>query len=95
VTSGDLQPGARVDFTGFIILPLARLYYTAIFGLFSQSECEKRVNRRRHRSGRSPAFALFAVALEAPVADPHKVLAIDIDHRAHAGEAAVAGIAKG
>jgi hypothetical protein len=65
VTSGDLQPGARVDFTGFIILPLACLYYTAIFGLCGQSECEKRVNAGAIEAAAGPAFALFAVALEA------------------------------
>jgi 2-keto-4-pentenoate hydratase/2-oxohepta-3-ene-1,7-dioic acid hydratase in catechol pathway len=40
----------------------------------------------------APAFALSEVVLEAPIADPRKFLAIGMNYRAHADEAAAAGI---
>jgi 2-keto-4-pentenoate hydratase/2-oxohepta-3-ene-1,7-dioic acid hydratase in catechol pathway len=40
----------------------------------------------------APAFALSEVTLEAPIADPRKFLAIGMNYRAHADEAAAAGI---
>jgi len=40
----------------------------------------------------TPAFVLSDVALEAPIADPRKFLAIGMNYRAHADEAAAAGI---
>jgi len=39
-----------------------------------------------------PAFALSEIQLEAPIADPRKFLAIGMNYRAHADEAAAAGI---
>lgn len=40
----------------------------------------------------APTFALSAVRLEAPINDPQKFLAIGMNYRAHAEEAAAAGI---
>ena len=39
-----------------------------------------------------PALALSAVTLEAPITDPQKFLAIGMNYKAHAAEAAAAGI---
>lgn len=41
---------------------------------------------------RDPVFALDAVTLEAPIEDPRKFLAIGMNYKAHAEEAAAAGI---
>lgn len=41
---------------------------------------------------KGPAFALSTVALEAPINDPQKFLAIGMNYQAHADEAAAAGI---
>jgi len=41
----------------------------------------------------SPAYALAAVRLEAPINDPQKFLAIGMNYKAHAEEAAAAGVA--
>ncbi|NTH15030.1 fumarylacetoacetate hydrolase family protein [Agrobacterium rhizogenes] len=46
----------------------------------------------RLESAREPSFALDAVCLEAPIADPRKLLAIGMNYKAHAEEAAAAGI---
>ncbi|MGV1822360.1 fumarylacetoacetate hydrolase family protein [Agrobacterium tumefaciens] len=43
-------------------------------------------------AAREPSFALDAVHLEAPIADPRKFLAIGMNYKAHAEEAAAAGI---
>lgn len=41
----------------------------------------------------SPAYALAEVVLEAPINDPQKFLAIGMNYKAHAEEAAAAGVA--
>ncbi|MCM2476477.1 fumarylacetoacetate hydrolase family protein [Rhizobium sp. CG5] len=43
-------------------------------------------------SVQGPSFPLTAVRLEAPIADPQKFLAIGMNYKAHAEEAAAAGI---
>lgn len=43
-------------------------------------------------ASQEPSFALSSVRLEAPIADPQKFLAIGMNYKAHAEEAAAAGI---
>jgi len=48
--------------------------------------------REALESARGPLFALDAVRLAAPIDDPQKYLAIGMNYKAHADEAAAAGI---